>query len=103
MSIRKGTSILAANWSGASGGNSVPHYSIMPTPDASNLGVIAQFVGTTDATYTNGYFYKCVSDGQNPATYSWEQTDVQPSGGDFVITDTLPATLEEGVVYFVYE
>ena len=53
----------------------------MPTAAVSELGKIYQFVGTTDANYTNGYFYKCVSDGQDPATYSWTQTDVQPQAG----------------------
>ena len=52
----------------------------MPTAGAGEEGKIYQFIGTTDANYTNGYFYKCVSDGQNPATYSWVQTNVQPQG-----------------------
>ena len=51
----------------------------MPTANASNEGRIVQFIGTT-GTYTNGYYYKCVSDGQNPATYSWTQVNVQPAG-----------------------
>ncbi len=55
--------------------------STMPTADSTKLDKIYQFIGTTDATYTNGYFYKCVSDGQDPATYSWQRVDVQPSGG----------------------
>ena len=56
-------------------------YSTMPTASADNLGDIVQFTGTTDATYTNGYFYKCVSDGQEPATYSWTAVQVQAGGG----------------------
>lgn len=55
--------------------------SALPTASATELGNIYQFTGTTDANYTNGYFYKCVSDGQTPATYSWAQTDVQPQAG----------------------
>lgn len=55
--------------------------STLPTASADELGNIYQFTGTTDATYTNGYFYKCVSDGQQPATYSWTQVNVQPSSG----------------------
>lgn len=52
----------------------------MPTASADNLGDIVQYVGTTTASYTNGYFYKCVEDSStNPSTYSWEQTNVQPS------------------------
>lgn len=53
----------------------------LPTAAAGELDKIYQFIGTTDANYTNGYFYKCVSDGQDPATYSWTQTDVQPQAG----------------------
>ena len=59
----------------------VPQYETMPTASADNVGEIVQFSGTTDANYTNGYFYKCVSDGQEPATYSWTQVNVQPSSG----------------------
>lgn len=54
-------------------------YSTIPTASADNLGDIIQFTGTTDANYTNGYFYKCVSDGQEPATYAWTRIDVQPT------------------------
>lgn len=59
----------------------VIQYSAIPTASADNVGDIVQFVGTTTASYTNGYFYKCVSDGQNPATYSWEEVEVQASSG----------------------
>lgn len=52
----------------------------MPTASASNEGQIVQYIGATDSTYTNAYFYKCVSDGQSPATYSWTQVEVQPAG-----------------------
>ena len=48
--------------------------STMPTASAANLGQIVQFVGTTDANYTNGLFYECI---ENSSVYSWEQKDVQ--------------------------
>lgn len=77
-------------------------YSTMPTASADNLGDIVQFTGTTDANYTNGYFYQCVSDGQEPATYSWTQTNVQPApsglpdqtgqNGKFLTTDGTDAS-----------
>lgn len=51
-------------------------YSTMPTAGVDNVDDIVQFVGTTDSTYTNGHFYKCVSDGQDPATYSWEEVSL---------------------------
>jgi hypothetical protein len=55
--------------------------SALPTASADELGKIYQYIGATDSTYTNGYFYKCVSDGQTPATYSWEAVEVQASSG----------------------
>lgn len=55
--------------------------STMPTASADNLGKIVQYTGTTDSTYTNGYFYKCVSDGASTPTYSWEEVEVQAGGG----------------------
>ena len=33
-------------------------YETMPIADASNVGQIVEYVGATDSTYTNGYFYK---------------------------------------------
>ena len=74
----------------------------MPTAAADEVGKIYQYVGTTDANYTNGYFYKCVSDGQEPATYSWTRVDVQPQvdplpsqsgqSGKFLTTDGTDAS-----------
>ena len=71
--------------------------STMPTAAVGELGKVYQFIGTTDASYTHGYFYECVSDGGNPATYSWSQLNVQPAGsslpsqagnsGKFLTTD----------------
>ena len=76
--------------------------SALPTASADELGNIYQYVGATDANYTNGYFYKCVSDGQSPATYSWTQVEVQPAGsslpdqtgqsGKFLTTDGTDAS-----------
>ena len=51
---------------------------ILPTASASNVGEIFQYVGTTTASYTNGYFYKCVQNGSN---YLWTNIDVQTGGG----------------------
>ena len=55
--------------------------STMPTAGAGEVGKVYQFIGTTDANYTHGYFYECVSDGQTPATYSWSNVQVQASSG----------------------
>lgn len=72
----------------------------MPTAASSYEGVIYQFTGTTDSTYTNGHFYKCVSDGADPATYSWEEVQLGGSGlpdqtgqsGKFLTTDGTDAS-----------
>lgn len=53
-------------------------YSTMPTASSDNLNNIVEYIGTTDSTYTNGYFYQCRFDGTN---YSWVQKNVQPNGG----------------------
>lgn len=53
-------------------------YSTMPTASSSNVGQIVQYTGTTDSTYTNGYFYICTED---DSTYTWENLNVQPASG----------------------
>lgn len=50
----------------------------MPTASATYDGKIVQYVGTTTASYTHGYYYECINNG---GTYSWTQTNVQPSSG----------------------
>ena len=52
--------------------------SVMPTAEVANVGKTVQWIGAT-STYTNGYFYQCVSDGETPPTYSWVQVNVQPA------------------------
>ena len=60
----------------------IVQYSTMPTASIDNLDKIVQYIGTTVAnSYTNGYFYKCVSDGGVIPVYSWENIDVQAGGG----------------------
>ena len=61
-------------------------YSTMPTASVDYLNKIVEYIGATDSTYTNGYFYQCRFDGTN---YSWVQKNIQPSsggtGGDGVV------------------
>ncbi len=72
----------------------------MPTAAEALVGTIVQFVGTTDSTYTNGYFYECVSDGESTPTYSWTQKNVQPSGGsgDASLTTAVTSNLAVGAI-----
>lgn len=55
-------------------------YATIPTASADNLGKIWQYIGTTTSAYTNGCFYKCVSDGASTPTYSWSAVDTMPVG-----------------------
>ena len=74
-----------ASWAGA-----VPQYSTMPTPTSSDNGKIVQYVGATDANYTNGYFYKGAV-AQSPAQYT--VTSINVSGSTIQeedITDYYP-------------
>ena len=48
----------------------------LPTADVTQLDKIYQYVGTTDANYTKGYFYRCVLDG---AVYKWVNIATQDS------------------------
>ena len=65
---------------------------VMPTASADLVGTIVQYVGTTTVNYTNGYFYKCVSDGAITPTYSW--VEVISGGGGSTVTYT--QTLQSG-------
>lgn len=81
------TSSDITNWNNK---QDVIQYSTMPTANADNLGKIVQYTGATDSTYTNGYFYKCVSDGASTPTYSWEEVEVQASGGGGTVENLFP-------------
>lgn len=69
--------------------NTTQQMTTMPTADSTNEGKIYQYTGATDANYTNGYFYKCVSDGASTPTYSWEPVSVQQGGSSSQVT-TMP-------------
>ena len=62
----------------------------MPTASADLVGTIVQYVGTTTANYTNGYFYKCVSDGAVTPTYSWVEVISGGSGEKEIVHVTEP-------------
>lgn len=58
----------------------------MPTASSSLVGTIVQYVGITTANYTNGYFYKCVSDGAVTPTYSWVEV-ISGGGGSSTLAN----------------
>lgn len=59
-----------------SGKQDIMQFSIMPTADSTTVGKIIQYTGTTNANYTNGYFYIGIN---NSGTYGWSNVDVQPA------------------------
>ena len=54
-------------------------YSVMPTPSVDIVNKIVQYIGTTTANYTNGYFYKCTE--VSTGVYNWVNIQVQTGGG----------------------
>lgn len=54
--------------------------STMPTAGADYLGKYFQYVGVTDATYTNGYFYTCILE---DSSYKWIK--VQQAAPEYTI------------------
>lgn len=69
-----------------SGGGSSIQVDTMPIASVDELGKIYEFIGST-GTYVNGYFYECVSDEQDPPTYSWVQKNVQPNAESFTFNE----------------
>lgn len=68
----------------------VIEYATIPSPSADVLGLFVIYTGATNSTYTHGYVYECVSDGAEPATYSWVQRNVQEGvavDGETIIKD----------------
>lgn len=59
------------------GAGQIIQYNEMPTPESNILGKIIQYTGENDGNYVKGYYYICVSDGHDPATYSWSNIGVQ--------------------------
>ncbi len=88
-----------ADWEEVTGGGGESiQVSEMPEASQSNEGKIVEYIGETDQDYTNGYFYECVGDGQDPETFSWVRKDVQPGGGDSSLTTDVTANLAVGAI-----
>lgn len=77
-------------------------YAAMPEAGEDLLDEIAQYIGATTSDYTNGYFYKCVSDGETTPTYSWVEV-IGAGEKEVVHVDTLPVAPDiEDKVYETY-
>lgn len=75
-------------------------YSVMPTATEGLLGLIIQYVGATDSSYTNGYFYKCVVASD---IYSWSAVpSIKVNGSDVTsgyLTDKLVGANNSGISF----
>lgn len=72
--------------------------STIPTASEDYENVIYQYIGETDSTYTNGYFYKCIEDPDNAGEYIWVNERVQDGGssdGGHEIKDSSYSTEEK--------
>lgn len=54
----------------------------MPSAVQDLEGVVFQYVGDTTASFTNGYFYKCIEDPEDAGSYIWEVQPVQEAADD---------------------
>lgn len=72
-------------------------FETLPTASADYAGKIVEYVGATGNGLTHGYFYECK---ESDGTYSWVQTNVQPSsgGGDSTLTADVTANLTVGAI-----
>lgn len=81
-------SIQALYNAGALGGSDIEVTS-MPDASASYLNKVLLYVGDT-GTYEYGKFYKCVSDGETPPSYSWADAGIgsDPVDGTTIVKDS---------------
>lgn len=61
-------------------------YSTMPTASADNLGDVVEYIGSTTADYTLGYFYQCQ---YVNSAYSWVKIDISDNAALDARIDTL--------------
>ena len=72
-------------------------FATLPVASSETLGMVAQYIGATTSSYTNGYFYQVVN---QSGTYKWVEKKVQSggSGGSSELENDLRATVEVGGV-----
>lgn len=77
--------------------STVIQHNPLPVPAYKYKDKILEYVGETNANYTNGYFYKCIEDPDNVGTYIWVQHNVQPGGsGGGSLGKAITAAIEVG-------
>ena len=68
----------------------------MPSAVVATEGRIVQFIGETNAYYTNGYFYKCIEDTAIPGSYKWAPIPVQEGGSGGSLSKAITAAIDVG-------
>ena len=78
----------------------ITQFDTMPTASVDLVGVVYQYIGTTDANYTKGFFYTCIEDTANPGTYIWVQKNVQPDEDTKIQVAVMPVvtSADEGKI-----
>lgn len=76
----------------------------LPTPTAATRGQIVQYIGADDGNVTNGFFYECIEDSDNPGSYLWTQKNIQPDKDTIIQVENLPspvASMENRIVQYI--
>lgn len=74
--------------------------SVMPNASATTVGEFVMYTGATTSDYITGHVYKGVTDGGDPASYSW--ADISPDNFQFTTMPTA-SELQGKVVQYVGE
>ena len=74
--------------------------SVMPTASATTVGEFVMYTGATTSDYITGHVYKGITDGDDPATYSW--VDISPDNFQFTTMPTA-SELQGKVVQYIGE
>jgi len=71
---------LSIDENGVLSGEDPIQVSTMPEPTSELAGRVVQYIGVTNANYTNGYFYKCEKnpDGPTPGSYEGPDGNIYP-------------------------
>lgn len=78
----------------------IPQASALPEATADNVGAVIQYIGETDDSYTQGYFYKnTATTTDDTTTYAWVRIDVQPGLKNRALSDTSIVIADGGSVH----
>ena len=73
---------------------------VMPTASATTVGEFVLYTGASTVDYITGHIYRGITDGEDPATYSW--VDISPDNFQFTTMPTA-SELQGKVVQYIGE